>query len=90
MNDKKDYMVWKVHNLDQKVELLEPGKTIEEINLHLKSGQVNRLEKVFKNGRLVKLWFMGQEDAVYSISEVDRLANLDVIRYYKGLDLESL
>ena len=90
MNDKKDYMVWKVHNLDQKVELLEPGKTIEEINLHLKAGQVNRLEKVFKNGRLVKLWFMGQEDAVYSISEVDRLANLDVIRYYKGLDLESL
>lgn len=90
MNDKKDFMVWKVHNLDQKVDILEPGKTIEEINLHLKVGQVNRLEKVLKNGRFVKLWFIGQEDAVYSISEVDRLANLDVIKYYKGLELESL
>ncbi len=90
MNDQKDFMVWKVHNLDQKIEILEPGKTIEEINLHLKAGQVDRLEKVLKNGRLVKVWFMGQEDAIFSISDSDRLANLDVIEYYKGLDLESL
>ena len=33
---------------------------------------------------------MGQEDAIFSISDADRLANLDVIEYYKGLDLESL
>ena len=90
MNDQKDFMVWKVHNLDQKIEILESGKTIEEINLHLKAGQVDRLEKVLKNGRLVKVWFMGQEDAIFSISDADRLANLDVIEYYKGLDLESL
>lgn len=89
MNDKKDFMVWKVHNLDQKIEILKPGKTIEEIKLHLKVAQVNQLEKIFKNGA-VKLWLMGQEDAFYSISEIDRLANLDVIKYYKGLELESL
>tara|TARA_Y100000590_G_scaffold262171_1_gene294235 strand:- start:369 stop:929 length:561 start_codon:yes stop_codon:yes gene_type:complete len=90
MNDKKDFMVWKVHNLDQEVDLLKPGKTIEQTKLHLKSGQIDRLEKILEDGESVRLWLMGQEDAVYSISDIDRLANLDVIKYYKGLELESL
>ena len=90
MNDKKERIIWAVHNLDQNVDILKRGVTSEEINLPLRNEQVLRLERLLRNGRDVKFWFMGQEDAIFSISNDDRLANLDVIKYYKKLDLVSL
>ena len=87
MNDKKDRMIWAVHNLDQNVDILKRGVTLEEIDLHLTDEQALRLERLLKNGRVVKFRLMGQEDAVFTISDEDRQANLDVIKYYKQLDL---
>ena len=48
-----------------------------------------RLEKLLKNANKVKFWLMGKEDAIFSISDQDRLANLEVINYYKKLDLKT-
>ena len=90
MNDKKDRMIWAVHNLDQNVDILKRGITLEEIDLHLTYEQALRLERLLKNGQVVKFWLMGQEDAVFTISDEDRQANLDVIKYYKQLDLISI
>ena len=90
MNDKKDRMIWAVHNLDQNVDILKRGVTMEEIDLPLKYEQVVRLERLLKNGQEVKFWLRGQEDVIFTISDVDRLANLDVIKYYKQLDLISI
>ena len=90
MNDKKDRMIWAVHNLDQNVDILKRGVTMEEIDLPLKYEQVVRLERLLKNGQEVKFWLRGQEDVIYTISDADRLANLDVIKYYKQLDLASI
>ena len=90
MNDKKDRMIWAVHNLDQNVDILKRGVTMEEIDLPLKYEQVVRLERLLKNGQEVKFWFRGQEDVIFTISDADRLANLDVIKYYKQLDLISI
>ena len=90
MNDKKDRMIWAVHNLDQNVDILKRGVTMEEIDLPLKYEQVVRLERLLKNGQEVKFWLMGQEDVIFTISDADRLANLDVIKYYKQLDLISI
>ena len=90
MNDKKDRMIWAVHNLDQNVDILKRGVTMEEIDLPLKYEQVIRLERLLKNGQDVKFWLRGQEDVIFTISDVDRLANLDVIKYYKQLDLISI
>lgn len=90
MNDKKDRMIWAVHNLDQNVDILKRGVTMEEIDLPLKYEQVVRLERLLKNGQEVKFWLRGQEDVIYTISDADRLANLDVIKYYKQLDLISI
>ncbi len=90
MNDKKDRMIWAVHNLDQNVDILKRGVTMEEIDLPLKYEQVVRLERLLKNGQEVKFWLRGQEDVIFTISDADRLANLDVIKYYKKLDLISI
>ena len=90
MNDKKDRMIWAVHNLDQNVDILKRGVTMEEIDLPLKYEQVVRLERLLKNGQDVKFWLRGQEDVIYTISDADRMANLDVIKYYKQLDLISI
>jgi hypothetical protein len=90
MNDKKDRMIWAVHNLDQNVDILKRGVTMEEIDLPLKYEQVVRLERLLKNGQEVKFWLRGQEDVIFTISDSDRLANLDVIKYYKQLDLISI
>jgi hypothetical protein len=90
MNDKKDRMIWAVHNLDQNVDILKRGVTMEEIDLPLKYEQVVRLERLLKNGQEVKFWLRGQEDVIFTISDADRLANLDVIKYYKQLDLISI
>ena len=90
MNDKKDRMIWAVHNLDQNVDILKWGVTMEEIDLPLKYEQVVRLERLLKNSQKVKFWLRGQEDVIYTISDADRLANLDVIKYYKQLDLISI
>jgi len=90
MNDKKDRMIWAVHNLDQNVDILKRGVTMEEIDLPLKYEQVVRLERLLKNGQEVKFWLRGQEDVIFTISDADRLANLDVIKYYKQLDLASI
>ena len=90
MNDKKDRMIWAVHNLDQNVDILKRGVTMEEIDLPLKYEQVVRLERLLKNSQKVKFWLRGQEDVIYTISDADRLANLDVIKYYKQLDLISI
>ena len=90
MNDKKDRMIWAVHNLDQNVDILNRGVTMEEIDLPLKYEQVVRLERLLKNGQEVKFWLRGQEDVIFTISDADRLANLDVIKYYKQLDLISI
>jgi len=90
MNDKKDRMIWSFHNLDQNVDILKRGVTVEDIILHLSSEQVIRLERLLENGRVVKFWFMGQEDAFFSLSNEDRLANLDVIKYYKQLNLVNI
>ena len=87
MNDKKDRMIWAVHNLDQNVDILKQGVTLEEIDLPLTDEQALRLERLLKNGQVVKFRLMGQEDAVFTISDEDRQANLDVIKYYKQLDL---
>ena len=77
------------HNsiLDQNVDLLKRGVTLEEIDLPLTDEQALRLERLLKNGQVVKFRLMGQEDAVFTISDEDRQANLDVIKYYKQLDL---
>ena len=90
MNDKKGRMIWAVHNLDQNVDILKRGVTMEEIDLPLKYEQVVRLERLLKNGQEVKFWLRGQEDVIFTISDADRLANLDVIKYYKQLDLISI
>ena len=90
MNDKKDRMIWAVHNLDQNVDILKRGVTMEEIDLPLKYEQVVRLERLLKNSQKVKFWLRGQEDVIFTISDADRLANLDVINYYKQLDLISI
>ncbi len=90
MNDKKDRMIWAVHNLDQNVDILKRGVTMEEIDLPLKYEQVVRLERLLKNSQKVKFWLRGQEDVIFTISDADRLANLDVIKYYKQLDLISI
>ena len=90
MNDKKDRMIWAVHNLDQNVDILKRGVTMEEIDLPLKYEQVVRLERLLKNGQEVKFWLRGREDVIFTISDADRLANLDVIKYYKQLDLISI
>jgi len=90
MNDKKDRMIWAVHNLDQKVDILKRGITMEGIDLPLNDEQVLRLERLLKNGNEVKFWLRGQEDAIFTVSNADRLANLDVIKYYKQLDLISI
>ena len=90
MNDKKDRMIWAVHNLDQNVDILKWGVTMEEIDLPLKYEQVVRLERLLKNSQKVKFWLRGQEDVIFTISDADRLANLDVIKYYKQLDLISI
>jgi hypothetical protein len=63
---------------------------MEEIDLPLKYEQVVRLERLLKNGQEVKFWLRGQEDVIFTISDADRLANLDVIKYYKQLDLISI
>ena len=83
-------MIWAVHNLDQNVDILKRGVTMEEIDLPLKYEQVVRLERLLKNGQEVKFWLRGQEDVIFTISDADRLANLDVIKYYKQLDLISI
>ena len=80
-------MIWAVHYLDQNVDILKRGVTLEEIDLPLTDEQALRLERLLKNGQVVKFWLMGQEDAVFTISDEDRQANLDVIKYYKQLDL---
>ena len=90
MNDKKDRMIWAVHNLDQNVDILKRGVTMEGIELPLNDEQVFRLERLLKNGNVVKFWLRGQEDAIFTVSDADRLANLDVIKYYKQLDLISI
>ncbi len=90
MNDKKDRMIWAVHNLDQNVDILKRGVTMEEIDLQLRYEQVVRLERLLKNSQKVKFWLRGQEDVIFTISDADRLANLDVIKYYKQLDLISI
>ena len=83
-------MIWAVHNLDQNVDILKWGVTMEEIDLPLKYEQVVRLERLLKNSQKVKFWLRGQEDVIFTISDADRLANLDVIKYYKQLDLISI
>ena len=90
MNDKKGRMIWAVHNLDQNVDILKRGVTMEGIELPLNDEQVFRLERLLKNGNVVKFWLRGQEDAIFTVSDADRLANLDVIKYYKQLDLISI
>ena len=90
MNDKKGRMIWAVHNLDQNVDILKRGVTMEGIDLPLNDEQVLRLERLLKNSNEVKFWLRGQEDAIFTVSNADRLANLDVIKYYKQLDLISI
>ncbi len=90
MNDKKDRMIWSVHNLDQNIDIINKKNTLEEIDFTISHEQVMRLEELLKNGDKVKFWLMGKEDAIFSISDQDRLANLDLINYYKKLDLKTI
>ena len=89
MNDKKDRMIWSVHNLDQNIDIINKKNTLEEVDFTIRHEQVMRLEKLLKNANKVKFWLMGKEDAIFSISDQDRLANLEVINYYKKLDLKT-
>ena len=63
---------------------------MEGIDLSLNDEHVLRLERLLKYGNEVKFWLRGQKDAIFTVSNADRLANLDVIKYYKQLDLISI
>tara|TARA_Y100000996_G_scaffold114106_1_gene84640 strand:- start:969 stop:1532 length:564 start_codon:yes stop_codon:yes gene_type:complete len=89
MNDKKDRMIWSVHNLDQNIDIINKKNNLEEVDFTIRHEQVMRLEKLLKNADKVKFWLMGKEDAIFSISDQDRLANLEVINYYKKLNLKT-